>query len=303
MGTRFRRLELRHPWRKMALHAWRHPSDPSVYGFLDIDATKARAWIAEARERTGVHVTVTHLVGKAAASALAERPDVNAIVRRGRGIWARDRIDVFFQIARDGGEDLLGARVEAADQKDAVAIARELEHLAKRVRAHRDPSLDMTSKVMQLLPDPLIGPAMRLAETLSYDLGLDLHRLGLPYDAFGSVMITNVGTFGLQSALAPLVPFARTPLLITVGEIADAAVAIDGKVEVRPMLKLGVTLDHRVLDGYQAGRLATRFRAVLEDPYGQLGAPQDLAAARDLAPSVKGGPEPRAAGGAAPPRT
>ncbi|AKF09057.1 2-oxo acid dehydrogenase subunit E2 [Sandaracinus amylolyticus] len=250
----------------MALHAWKRPSDPSVYGFLDVDATRALAWIEETRARTGVHVTITHLVGKAAAMALAARPDVNAIVRRGRGIWARDRIDVFFQIARDGGEDLLGALVKDADEKDPVAIATELDHLAKRVRAHRDPSLDVTSRLMERLPDALIGPAMRAAETLGYDLGLDLRRVGIPFDAFGSVMVTNVGTFGLTSALAPLVPFARTPLVITVGAIQDTPVAIDGRVEVRPVIELGVTLDHRILDGFQAGQLATRFREVIEDP-------------------------------------
>lgn len=255
----------------MALHAWKRPVDPSVYGFLEVDATGALAWIEEARARTGVHVTVTHLVGKAVADAIAARPDVNAIVRRGRGIWARDCVDVFFQVARDGGEDLLGALVQRADEKDPVEIATELEHLAKRVRAHRDTSLDTTATLMQHLPEALIGPAMRVAETLTYDLGLDLRRLGIPFDAFGSVMVTNVGTFGLRSALAPLVPFARTPLVVAVGAVTDTPVAIDGRVEVRPVLSLGVTLDHRILDGYQAGLLATRFREIFEDPARMLG--------------------------------
>jgi pyruvate/2-oxoglutarate dehydrogenase complex dihydrolipoamide acyltransferase (E2) component len=35
---------------------------------------------------------------------------------------------------------------------------------------------------------------------------------------------------------------------------------------VRPIVTLGVTLDHRLLDGYQAGKLSERFQAVLEDP-------------------------------------
>lgn len=255
----------------MALHAWQRPVDPSVYGFLELDATRALTWIEEARERTGVHVTITHVVGKAVADALATRPDVNAIVRRGRGIWARDQVDVFFQVARDGGEDLLGALVQRADEKDPVAIATELERLSKRVRAHRDPSLDLTASLMQRLPEALVGPAMKAAETLTYDLGIDLRRLGIPYDAFGSVMVTNLGTFGLRTALAPLVPFARTPLVIAVGAVTDTPVAIEGRVEVRPVLSLGVTLDHRILDGYQAGLLATRFREIFEDPARALG--------------------------------
>ena len=32
-------------------------------------------------------------------------------------------------------------------------------------------------------------------------------------------MVTNVGTFGLAQAHAPLVPFSRTPLVVLVGEV------------------------------------------------------------------------------------
>jgi pyruvate/2-oxoglutarate dehydrogenase complex dihydrolipoamide acyltransferase (E2) component len=79
-------------------------------------------------------------------------------------------------------------------------------------------------------------------------------------------MITNIGVFGLPRAFAPLVPFTRVPIVITVGAIHDAPIAEAGQVVVRPIVTLGVTLDHRLLDGYQAGKLAQRFQAVLNDP-------------------------------------
>ena len=44
--------------------------------------------------------------------------------------------------------------------------------------------------------------------------------------------------------------------------------AVGERVEVRPVLPIGATLDHRLLDGFQIGKLAARFRAVLEDPAG-----------------------------------
>jgi pyruvate dehydrogenase E2 component (dihydrolipoamide acetyltransferase) len=205
---------------------------------------------------------------------------VNAIVRRGTGLWTRDAVDVFFMVARDGGEDLLGAKVEHADAKDPVAVARELERHVRVVRAHRAGALDRTNALLERLPGLLVGPAMKLTEALLYDLGLDLRRFGLPDDPFGSVMVTNVGMFGLPVALAPLVPFARTPVMITVGEIGDTPVAVEGRAVVRPVMTLGVTLDHRVLDGAQGGQLARAFRAVLEDPWGSLGPPVDDARAR-----------------------
>jgi pyruvate dehydrogenase E2 component (dihydrolipoamide acetyltransferase) len=257
----------------VSLHAWGRPSDPTVYGILEVDAGPALDYVRRLREASGEHVTITHLVGKAVALAIRERPAVNAVVRRGRKVYVRESVDVFFQVAFDGGEDLSGAKVSHADDKSVVAIARELAERAERVRAHRDPALQRTQSLMHRLPDVLRGPALRAAEVLTYDLGLDLRRLGVPYDQFGSAMITNVGSFGLPLGFAPLVPFARTPILLTLGTLKDAPVAVDGEVRVRPVLPIGATFDHRLLDGFDAGRLAQRFERVLADPEAALGPP------------------------------
>lgn len=272
MGSGFRRQRERSSWRKLSLHTWHRPGDPTVYGVLDVDATRAVAYVKRLRESSGVHVTLTHLVGKAAALAIAVRPEVNAVIRRGRAIYLRESIDVFFQVAFDGGEDLSGAKVARADEKSVLEIARELEQRAARIRAHGDRALQKTQSMLQRLPDWLRGPAMKAAEIATYDLGLDLSRLGVPYDQFGSVMVTNVASFGLPMGLAPLVPFSRVPILLTVGKLADRPIAIDGQVVVRPILPVGVTFDHRVLDGFSAGAMASRFLEVMRDPDAMLGA-------------------------------
>lgn len=266
MGKGFHEQRELSSWRKLSLHAWSRPRDPTVYGVLEVDATAALAYLDGCRSDSGVHVTLTHLVGKAAALAIRARPEVNAIIRRRRRVYQRESIDVFFQVAVAGGEDLSGAKVSHADGKSVVDIARELDERAAALREGRDRSVQRTQSMLDRLPRGLRGAAMRTAETLTYDLGLDLRRFGVPYDQFGSVMVTNVGVFGLPLGFAPLVPFARTPLLMTVGAVNDAPVAIDGEVVVRPILPIGVTFDHRLLDGFEAGRLAERFLAVMREP-------------------------------------
>ncbi len=272
MVARFSKIKNLSSWRKISLHTWGNASDPTVYGTIEIDVTRALKWIARAREEHDVRVTITHLVGKAIALAIAERPEVNAIIRFGR-LYQRSTIDVFYQVAFEGGENLSGAKVAEADRKSVVETARELEERAARVRAKKDKDLQKTTNVIDSIPEGWIGPMMRSITWLTYDLGLDLRKLGLPYDQFGSVMVTNVGSFGLPAGFAPLVPFARTPILLTIGAIQDKPLAIDGRVEVRPVLSIGATFDHRLLDGYQAGKLAARFKQVVEDPERTLGAP------------------------------
>ncbi|MFW6052257.1 MAG: 2-oxo acid dehydrogenase subunit E2 [Myxococcota bacterium] len=268
---RFRRQQRASSWRRIALSTWRAPDDPTVYGLLDVDVTNALAYVERLRRETGVHVTLTHLVGKAVAMALRERPDANAIVRAGKRVYLRETVDVFFQVAFDGGENLSGAKVVGADGKAVTELAGELAERVERIRNERDPDLQRTHGLLRSIPGPLRKATMRAMTFLTYDLGLDLERLGVPYDAFGSAMVTNVGMFRLPAGLAPLVPFSHCPIVLTVGTIQDRPTAVDGRVEVRPTITLGATFDHRLLDGYQAGQLADRFLRILADPAAELG--------------------------------
>ena len=261
---RFQKIERLSTWRRLALQTWGTPADPTVYGTLEIDATEALALIRELRQQTGEKITITHLVGHALARAIRERPEINAIVRFGK-LYQRSTIDVFFQVAFEGGENLAGHKVERADEKSIVEIARELQAGAGSVRKGDAESVRSVKKFSRL-PSSVLGAMMKASAFLSYDLGLDLSRFGVPFDGFGSAMVTNVGSYGLTTGLAPLVPFSRCPLLLLVGEVQERAVVRDGVVMARPILPIGATFDHRVLDGYQAGVIAKKFREVMTKP-------------------------------------
>jgi pyruvate/2-oxoglutarate dehydrogenase complex dihydrolipoamide acyltransferase (E2) component len=252
-------------WRRVAVHAWRPPQDPSVYAVLEIPMHGALAYLERLRAETGVRVTVTHLVARAIALAIRQYPQLNGIVARGR-IVLRDTVDIFLQVAIEGGADLSGIKIARADEKSVLEIARETETRVERLRQRRDRQVERTKSLLDRVPLRLLGPVMRTIAYLIYDLDLDLSRLGIVKDEFGSAMVTNVGSFGLTQAHAPLVPFSRTPLVVLVGEVQDKPVAEGGRVVVRPVMTLGVTFDHRFMDGYQGGAMTKIFRAYLEDP-------------------------------------
>jgi pyruvate dehydrogenase E2 component (dihydrolipoamide acetyltransferase) len=283
MGRTFRPLEPLRGWRRAAVHVWRSPKDPSVYAQLDIPMRSALAYLERLREETGVRVTVTHLVARGVALAIHRFPQLNGIVARGR-IMLRDTVDIFLQVAIEGGTDLSGIKVTRTNEKSAVEIAREVEERVERLRQRRDRQVERTKSILDRVPVRVLGPFLRSVAYLTYDLDLNLTRLGVVKDEFGSAMVTNVGTFGITRALAPLVPFSRTPLVVLVGEVADKAVVENGRVVVRPMMNLGVTFDHRFMDGWHGGAMLQIFRAYLEDPasFDQRAAPAVLAATPSL---------------------
>jgi pyruvate/2-oxoglutarate dehydrogenase complex dihydrolipoamide acyltransferase (E2) component len=79
-------------------------------------------------------------------------------------------------------------------------------------------------------------------------------------------MITNVGGMGIDVAWAPLVPYTRVPLLLALGTIRDKAVVENGEVKARPVLSIGVTFDHRLIDGVHAAQMSDEFKQCFADP-------------------------------------
>ena len=252
-------------WRKVASAVWGRPNDPQIYGDIEVDAGALLEFIEAARAETGAHVTVTHVVGKAVAHALAEYPDLNTYLSRGRFV-PHESVDIFFVVAVGEGRDLSGVKVRNADRKSVVEIAEELSGRAARIRTGEDAGFGKTKRLIDGMPTPMLRFGLKLADWLTGDLKFDLRRHGLPREAFGSAMVTSVGMFGVQRAFGPLSPYYRVPLLALVGEVTPKAVVLDDEIVARPILNISATMDHRYLDGSHAARLAKTVRAYLEDP-------------------------------------
>ncbi len=272
MGRVFRPLEPLRGWRKLAVHTWRTPRDPSTYAMVDVEMDAALAYCERLRSETGIHVTVTHLTVHGVALALKQFPQMNGIVARGR-IMLRDSVDIFMQVATSGGAELSGVKIANAAEKTPLEIAREAEERVARIRARRDQQVERTKSVLDRVPPRLLGPMMRLVSYLTYDLDLDLSRFGIVKDEFGTAMVSNVGTFGIRAAFGPIVPFSRTPMVVLMGKVEDRVVAEHGRPVVRPMMTLCVTLDHRFMDGYHGGEMARICCEFLRNPEGNAVAP------------------------------
>ena len=257
-------------FRRIAIGTWRTAYDPSVYGTMELRMDEAMRYIAEFRRKTGRRLTVSHLMAKAAAMALKECPDANAIMRWNR-IYQRKRIGVFFQVVmEDEGADkvdLSGATLMDVEGKSLLEICDEFESKVSAVKARKDPALEKTRKSFLNIPFFLLNGVLKVMSFLSYTLNLDLRRFGIPSDPFGSIMITNVGSLGLDVAYVPLVPYSRVPILLAVGSVKDRAVVEDGKIKPGKVMSLNATFDHRLIDGFHAAVMSRVLRKYLENPY------------------------------------
>ena len=258
------------PWRKVAIGTWRSAGDPSVYGIIDADVTAALAYIDRLAKQTGERITLTHFIGRAIAEVCARHPEINCILRFGR-LYPRSQVDIFFHVATESrGADLSGTTVRSADKKSVGEIAREMKDKVHDIRHKGDPGFKRMKGVMRLVPGFLAWPFVNVTGFILYTLNLWSPLMGMPRDPFGSAMVTNIGSLGLQTGLVPLVPYSRIPLLIAVGAVTDQPVIRNGGLEIRPVSRLGVTFDHRLIDGVHAGHMIKTFNRILHDPEKEL---------------------------------
>ncbi|NVJ05187.1 2-oxo acid dehydrogenase subunit E2 [Myxococcus sp. AM001] len=274
-------------FRKLAIGSWKTAYDPTVYGTLTVRMDKAMAYIEAFRQRTGVRLTVTHLVAKAMGEALRRCPDANAILRFNR-IYLRQRVTLSTLVVQtDGGKvDLTSARIEDADKKNLKEIANDLEEAVRRVRERRDVALEKGKGTIQKIPYLFLNTFTWLLSFFMYTLNLDMSRFGMPKDAFGSAIITNVGSLGLDTAYVPLAPYTRVPIFVAPGAVKEVPVVEDGKVVPGKVMNINATFDHRFIDGFHAGVLANTLREMLENPFENFDALPDAADAAPVAAAV-----------------
>ncbi|MBL7625214.1 2-oxo acid dehydrogenase subunit E2, partial [Frankia sp. AgB1.8] len=79
-----------------------------------------------------------------------------------------------------------------------------------------------------------------------------------------TITVSNVGVFGVDSA-AGLVREGEAALVV-LGAIRDAAAVWQGQIQVRRVMTVSVSFDHRILHGEAASRFLGEIAAVLADP-------------------------------------
>jgi 2-oxoglutarate dehydrogenase E2 component (dihydrolipoamide succinyltransferase) len=123
-------------------------------------------------------------------------------------------------------------------------------------------------------PQGLVVPVVRDADLLSFagvektigDLGKKARdgKLSMEDLTGGTFTISNGGVYGSLMST----PILNTPQsgILGMHKTMDRAVVINGKVEVRPMMYLALSYDHRIIDGREAVTFLVRVKECIENP-------------------------------------
>ncbi len=210
---------------------------PHIYLDTEIDMTEA--------ERCRQHITrnlqaegeaapsLTAVLLRAVATALLKNPEVNAVFAAG-ATQGKDAIKRW-HIVHIG-----------------VAVATEQALYTPVIRnAHRQTIAELSCSLRQMVQ------AARQSKLKPEDV------------ADATFTISNLGMYGIDTFHA-IIPPGQSAIL-AVGRVTKRGQVVEDehgeRLEIRPMMKVSLSADHRVLDGASASRFLSTLKMLLEDPY------------------------------------
>ena len=204
-------------------------TSPHVTAYVEADLTNMVAWRNTNKvlflKTHGEKLTFTPLFIEAVANAIKDFPMINASLD-GKNIIVKQDINIGMATALPSG-NLIVPVVKNADKKDLKTLAGDINELAQKSRSGN------------LKADDIKG---------------------------GSFTISNVGTFGSLMG-TPIINQPEAAILAT-GIIKKRAEVIENPqgdtIEIRSMMYLSLSFDHRIVDGHLAGSFLKRIADNME---------------------------------------
>ncbi len=205
-------------------------TSPHVHTVFKVDMTR----IVKIRDkekskyeqRNGVKLTYMPFITRAAIVALRKHPVVNGSVE-GEAVRYNKNINIGIAVALDWG--LIVPVIKQAEEKNFLGIARAIVDVADRARGKK------------LAPDEISG---------------------------GTFTLTNSGIFGEQFGM-PIINQPQSAILGIGGLNKEAEVLTDkdgnDSIAIRSIQRFTLGFDHRIVDGADAGKFMSDFKAYLEN--------------------------------------
>jgi pyruvate/2-oxoglutarate dehydrogenase complex dihydrolipoamide acyltransferase (E2) component len=230
---------------------------PMIHGLLEVDVTRARAFLREYKAITGESLSFTAFLIACLAKAVEEHKAVQAIRLGSKRLILFEDVDVYTPIERDmaGQKQIMPYIIRAANRKTLREIHQEI-----RVAQVQDVAKAWDGFKAIHWPWLLLLPAFRLSVWMA-------ERSPQVWKKYrGTVGITTVGMFGKGAGWG--IPLPSHSLWMTVGGIGEKPGVVDGHIAIREYLSLTISFDHETIDGAPAARFTQRLKELIESGYG-----------------------------------
>jgi pyruvate/2-oxoglutarate dehydrogenase complex dihydrolipoamide acyltransferase (E2) component len=259
-------------WRKVAASLYQKPTDSKIFGSVDLDVTLAEDFVTEQRKK-GLKITLTHVLLLAIARGIQKAaPELNCYVRRGQ-VVQRPSIDASLSVLIKGGSEMGSVMVRAADTLTLPSLVTYLEQEVPAARKGQEKGAMKMKRILAAIPWPFRTWLLAALRNLTVNWGLSLPKWGISANSFGTFVLSNIGSVGLDSGYPALLPSSNVSIVLIMGSVHTKPAVVRGEIVPRRLLNLSAALDHRVVDAVHGGRLFQAIKEVLRAPQQLIEAP------------------------------
>jgi pyruvate/2-oxoglutarate dehydrogenase complex dihydrolipoamide acyltransferase (E2) component len=228
-----------------------------IHGLLEVDVTKARAFLRDHQAKTGESLSFTAFMITCLAHAVDEQKSVQAYRKGSKHLVLFDEVDVATMIEREiaGHKQPIVYIIRAANTKTVREIHQEI----------RAAQVNVVEQAWEGLRDfgwlPLV--VFRVLWPLFWWLKGRSPWVQKKYG--GTVGVSAVGMFGKGGGWG--IPVDDHTLDLTLGGIAEKPGVIDGQIAIREYLCITLSFNHELIDGAPAARFTERLKELIESGY------------------------------------
>lgn len=222
--------------------SWKPTGDSTIGIFEDIVVDNILLFSKQNR------VSFNAILVKALSIALSENPRVNSIIRFGK-IYNRTDHAIFVHVLPLSQHDDLGGFTIANGADLSIhKIHEQIENEIRLIQEQKD-DFSNTKSFFKRMPVRLVRLLMNTMSFFLYKLNLKHRAFKVPQDPFGSIMLTSVGSIGIQQALCPIAPYTNNSMVVSIGKIVDRTVIVNDEILIKKVVTFGFCFDHRLIDG------------------------------------------------------
>lgn len=226
--------------------------DSDVFVKHEIDVTNLMNYLAKRKEE-GRPVTFFHAFLTAAAKTLYNRPKLNYFIQN-RHVFEHTTVSLSFVAKvdfQDNSEEMmLIIPVEPEETLDDVAnkIKNKIEELRVSKDNKRDGAqgaIDILAKLPNIIRVPIVGVLKWLDKKGKLPASIQKDNL-----YYSSMILSNLGSIHFDAIYHNITNFGECSSLVTIGEVTEKEILIDGHKEIKKVCDIGANFDERVADGY-----------------------------------------------------
>ncbi len=202
---------------------------PHVYFDISVDMSKVIELLKKFNQKIENQISINNFLIFVVSKVLSRQPNINCSLINEEIIYHKD-INIGVAVALEEG--LIVPVVRNTNKKNLTSLAKEAKRLIKLARERK------------LMPEDYRG---------------------------GTFTISNLGMFGIESFTAIINP--PEAAILAVGGIKKMPTVVTGeegveKIEIRSLMKITLSVDHRLIDGAMAAKFLNQVKKYLEFPEG-----------------------------------